>query len=137
MANLLVSDIIKMAEKQDFPGFYEQEIQTRKLMVYPPYCDIVLLGFVSDKKEISHSGAMLALKIIKEKSVQFGDVKLIALGPSPASVPVVANKYRYRIILKTKNNKKFRSFINEVLLEYYNNEKNCSVFVDINPESIM
>ena len=69
--------------------------------------------------------------------MQFGDVKLIALGPSPASVPVVANKYRYRIILKTKNNKKFRSFINEVLLEYYNNEKNCSVFVDINPESIM
>lgn len=131
------SDVIKMAEKQDFPGFYEQEIQTRKLMVYPPYCDIVLLGFVSDKKEISHNGAMLALKIIKEKSVQFGDVKLIALGPSPASVPVVANKYRYRIILKTKNNKKFRSFINEVLLEYYNNEKNCSVFVDINPESIM
>lgn len=129
--------VIQYAKKQDFLSFYEKEIKVRKLMTYPPYCDIVVLGFVSDKKEISHLGAINTLKIIKREIEKYNDVKLIVLGPSPASVPVVNNKYRYRIILKTKNNKRFREFLTKVFKEYDNSKQKCSFFVDINPETII
>ena len=100
-------------------------------------CDIVVLGFVSNKKDLSIKAAKFALNILKEKSSQYNDVKFIALGPTPANVPVVSNKYRYRIILKTKNSKRFREFLNEVVNEFYISEKQCNLFIDINPESMI
>ena len=129
--------VIKLASEQNYPAFYNKEIQVRKLLIYPPYCDIVLLGFVSDNKNLSKNSANLALNIIKENVKNNPDIKLIVLGPTAASVPVVANKYRYRLILKTKNNKKFRKFLNSILMEFYKKENKCNIFVDINPENII
>lgn len=129
--------VIKYAAAQDYSGFFEKEISVRKLMTYPPYCDIVVLGFVSNKKDLSIKAAKFALNILKEKSSQYNDVKFIALGPTPANVPVVSNKYRYRIILKTKNSKRFREFLNEIVNEFYISEKQCNLFIDINPESMI
>ena len=129
--------VIKYATMQDFSGFFDKEISVRKLMTYPPYCDIVVLGFVSSKKDLSIKAAKYALNILKEQAVNYDDVKFIALGPTPANVPVVANKYRYRIILKTKNSKRFREFLNSVANEFYANEKQCNLFIDINPESMI
>lgn len=129
--------VIKYATMQDFSGFFDKEISVRKLMTYPPYCDIVVLGFVSSKKDLSIKAAKYALNILKEQAGNYDDVKFIALGPTPANVPVVANKYRYRIILKTKNSKRFREFLNSVANEFYANEKQCNLFIDINPESMI
>ena len=42
------------------------------------------------------------------------------------------------LILKTKNTPKFREFLNEILLKFYSvADKSVSVFVDINPESML
>ncbi len=129
--------VIKLSGLQDYSAFFEKEISVRKLMTYPPYCDIVVLGFVSNKKDLSYKAANFALEILKSQSSSFSDVKFIALGPTPANVPVVANKYRYRIILKTKNTKRFREFLNSVVSLFYKQEKQCNLFVDINPESMI
>lgn len=129
--------VIKLSSEQDFNAFYEKEIGIRKLMTYPPYCDIVVLGFISNKKELSYNAANKTLNLLKKQSEKYSDVKFIALGPTPGNVPVVANKYRYKIILKTKNSKNFRNFINSVAEEFYANEKQCSLFVDINPENMI
>ncbi len=129
--------VIKLSTKQDYTSFYEKEIGVRKLMTYPPYCDIVVLGFISNKKDLSFKAANFTLSLLKEYSENYPDVKFIALGPTPANVPVVAKKYRYRIILKTKNSKSFRKFINDVAKAFYEQEKQCNLFIDINPESMI
>ena len=129
--------VIKYATSQDFSAFYDKEISVRKLMTYPPYCDIVILGFVANKKDLAIKSAKYALELLKKHSLNYNDVKFIALGPTPANVPVVANKYRYRIILKAKNSKRFREFLNSVANEFYANEKQSNLFIDINPESMV
>ncbi len=133
------NDVISLACAQDYDGFYETEIMTRKLMIYPPYCDLVMLGITAPGMEVAKESAKKLFNIIKSK-LQGEDtgIKVIILGPSPASVPRVNSKYRYRLILKTKNNSRFREFLDGALKEFYENaDKNVTVFVDINPESII
>ncbi len=133
------NDVISLACHQDYDGFYETEIMTRKLMIYPPYCDIVMLGISAPTAVMAKESAKKLFDILKgHLEASYNEIKVIILGPSPASVPRVNSKYRYRLILKTKNNKAFRKLLDEVLMEFYGvTDKNITVFVDINPESII
>lgn len=133
------NDIIELACKQDYEGFYWSEILTRKLMIYPPYCDIVMLGVSAVGNETTRLAALKLFELIKRSlEAQDNGIKMIILGPTVANVPRVNSKYRQRIILKTKNTPKFREFLHNVILEFYSvTDKTVNVFVDINPESII
>ncbi|MBE6761176.1 MAG: primosomal protein N' [Ruminococcaceae bacterium] len=133
------NDIIELACNQDYDGFYSTEILTRRLMIYPPYCDIVMLGVSAVGSEITRLAAVKLFELIKNAlEKRNNDIKMIILGPTVANVPRVNSKYRQRIILKTKNTPKFREFLHNVLLDFYaNSDKTVSVFVDVNPESII
>lgn len=135
------SPIISLAANQDYDAFYKSEILTRKLMVYPPYCDIATVSFQGVDRNWTEKAAGEFLSIIKNKaSGQYKDsVKIIVLGPTVAAVPKVNNKYRYKLIIKYKNSEHFRKMINEVfdaysLTEYF---KKVSAFIDVNPDSII
>lgn len=131
--------IISLAAKQDYEAFYNDEILTRKLMVYPPYCDIVAVCVSSLNKTAAEQGAKTILDNIKKEVEQnFPNIKLIVLGPSAPAVPKVNNKYRYRLFIKTKNNGDFREMLKKVLTDFMNsgNNKNISVYADVNPESM-
>lgn len=133
------NDIIELACKQDYNGFYSIEILTRKLMIYPPYCDIVMVGISAVGNETTRLAALKFFELIKSAlEKQDDNIKMIILGPTSANIPRVNSKYRQRIILKTKNTKKFREFLHNVILEFYSvTDRTVSVFVDINPESII
>lgn len=64
---------------------------------------------------------------------------MIILGPSAASVPRVGGKYRYRIIIKTKNTADFRELISSALCDFGRDRrnKNVSAYADMNPDNIM
>ena len=128
-------NLIKLASKQDYDAFYEEEILTRKLMIYPPYCDITLVCATAPYKEEAKNAINSVFNNIKNLlKDEFNDVKLIILGPSPAAMPRVNNRYRYRMIIKSKNNSKYRELLRKAIDIKKKND--VSVFVDINPESI-
>ena len=62
------------------------------------------------------------------------NIPIRVLGPSPMNVVKVSGKYRYRLIIKCKNDKKFRSFLSELLKEFLKDPKNKNVaaFADMN-----
>lgn len=132
--------IIALAAKQDYKSFYETESEIRKLMVYPPYCDLCLVGFVSAREENALGGANKFLSELKIKNQSaYREQKLIVLGPAPAKVVKANNKYRYRLIIKCKNSHRFREMIREILCKISSDKemKNTTVFADINPVDIM
>lgn len=133
------NDIIELACEQDYESFYQTEIMTRKLMIYPPYCDIVMLGITATGNELTKTAAYKLFELIKSGlEANNNSLKMIILGPTPANVPRVNSKYRQRIILKTKNTPQFRSFLHDILIKFYEvSDKTVNVFVDINPESII
>ena len=132
--------IIQLAQKQDFESFYNNEIIIRKAMVYPPYCDMCVVGFSSENeiKALNCSKAFLD-DFQKAIEVKYKDQKVIVLGPLPARIAKISNKYRYRIIIKCKNNKSFRGMISELLISFGKNKafSDVSVYADINPENLL
>ncbi len=130
------SNIISLASRQDYDGFYEEEILNRKLMIYPPYCDICVVStrsVLGENAKCSINAVCEEIKRLVEN--EYTAVKLIVLGPSPASIPKVNNKYRYRIILKCKNNKEFREMLRKAISIKLPSDS--TVAVDFNPESII
>ena len=129
------SSLISLAKTQDYDSFYEEEILNRRMMVFPPYCDICVVSSKSVSREVAEKSINLAFEEIKRLLPQFSGVKIIILGPSPASVPRVNNKYRYRMIIKCKNSKDFRTMLRRALEVKL--PQDGTLAVDFNPENII
>ena len=134
------NDVIQIAARQDYDAFFKDELKTRKMLIYPPYCDICLIGFIGENEPKVRVASQKYTDRLKEKlSGEYIDLKIIALGPMTARVSKISNKFRYRLILKCKNTKRFRALMNE-LLKYTGTDRaynDVSVYIDINPENII
>ncbi|MBQ7047114.1 MAG: primosomal protein N' [Oscillospiraceae bacterium] len=131
------NEIIKLAAKQDYDAFYNTEIRLRKLMIYPPFCDICVVGFSGEDEMRTRVASQCALDKIKELTAgEYKDEKIIVLGPLPARVPRVNKKYRYRLIIKCKNTAGFREMMSKILTDFYSDKRfsSVSVYADMNPE---
>lgn len=134
------NNVIKLAEKQDYQGFYDTEIIIRKAMIYPPFCDICVLNFTCENevKALNASKDFFA-SIQKETTDKYKNEKIIVLGPMPPRISKINNKYRYRLIIKCKNTKQFRNMISDLLITFGKDKSKTgvTVSVDMNPESLM
>ena len=127
--------IISMAAKQDYDMFYNTEINVRKAMLYPPFADICLVGFVGENQAVTLRGANEFLKsFISLAQKEYPKLPLRILGPSPALVVKVSNKFRYKLIIKCRNNREFRKLLATLLAEFGNNKEFSSVtaYADMN-----
>ncbi len=134
------SSVIKLAAEQDYIGFYENEILTRKLMIYPPFCTIMVVGFLSEKREDAYAAACDFLSMLKQKiSTEYTEQKVVVLGPTVAAIPRVSRKYRYKLILKCKNSQRLKGMMSQLLCDFTKSTKikDISVFIDVDPETII
>ena len=132
------NDIIELAAQQDYESFFKTEEIIRKSMVYPPFCDICRLTFVSEQFNHSVAGAKAFFEMIKSAVTgEYSDVKVSLLGPLQPRVSKISNKYRNVIIIKCKNNRRFREMMSKLLKEYMKNSKYsaANVTLDMNPLS--
>ena len=92
-------------------------------MTYPPYCDICVISFSSQLESKAIMASDWFVQAMK-KYIKDNDIKipLRALGPVPCTLERINNKYRYRLILKSKNTSHFRAMIRDLLLEFYRNK---------------
>jgi len=128
------NEVISLAAMQDYPSFYEQEISMRKAMLYPPFCDLCVIGFVSQNHDEARKGALKFIEQIKSYQPEKKGIPLRVLGPSAMNVVKIGGKYRYRLIIKCKNNKNFRELILSSLKEFQIDKanKNVTVYADLN-----
>jgi len=130
--------VIDLASKQDYKGFYNEEIQIRKTLVYPPFCDLCIVGFSSEFERDVTNASVEFLEILKayinENKI---DIPLRVLGPAQCSVGRINNKFRHRIIIKCKNNKQFRAMMSDVLKNSMKRKSftNVHVYADINGDT--
>ncbi len=130
--------VIQLAAMQDYKGFYNEEIEIRKALVLPPVCDICVLGFSSVFEDKAETASSAMMEIMSEK-VRRENIKfpLRTFGPVKCTYGRINGKYRYRIILKCRNNEQFREFISSVLVTAGKDHRfsNVAVFADINGET--
>ena len=130
------NNVIELAKNQDYESFYQNEILTRKLLTYPPYCDICVVATQSIYRDAALDTINGIFGKVKEMlNGEYSDIKLIILGPSPTAIAKVNNRYRYRMIIKCKNNKRFRSMLRKAMDIKLVND--VTVSIDINPETVI
>lgn len=124
---------IECSKKQNYDEFYETEIELRKQLKYPPFCDIISIGLTdTDNNKIKNVSERLYNNIsrtIKNEKMDFNIYK-----PLPCPIDKIKNKYRWRIILKGKLNNKIINIINKSIEQV--NSKTTRIIVDTNPTNL-
>lgn len=127
--------VLELASRQDYKEFYAQEIALRKALVYPPFCDICVVGINSPIDFQVQKASLSFIDILKAniKNLEY-KFPLRVLGPSQFSIGKINNRYRYRIIIKCKNEKHFRELISISLKEAMKHKdfSNVRIYADIN-----
>ncbi len=113
------NEILHLAATQDYEQFYQGEIRLRKVLCFPPFCDIAVLT-VSGREEGVLNQAVLSLqkRIQDYAGNEFDDIPLVVFGPFEAPVYRVQNIFRMRFVLKCRLTKRTRTFIDRLLCEY-------------------
>ena len=127
--------VINLAAEQNYTAFYEQEIAMRRALIYPPFCDICAVGFSGEDDGKTSSAADLFAGTIAERIKALPEkMPVRVLGPSKCAFEKINGKFRYRIIIKCRNNASFRHFISGIrtdtakLPEF----RGISVYIDMN-----
>ena len=123
------------AQKQDYEMFYNTEIALREQLKYPPFCDIILIGFNSlSEKEIMDA----SIKIYNYLKTNLNGKEYNVLKPMPSPIDKIQNRYRWRIIIKGNMTEAANNVLNTCLRKFYNsNYKNTRVSVDVNPNNMI
>ena len=132
------SEIIRLACAQDYESFYEREIRLRKLLVFPPFCDIALLTLVSGSEGDLFRGSDLLMRLLRELGEgEYKDVTVVTFGPFEAPVYRVDNKYRMRVVMKCKLNRRTLSLLAELLCSFSEKVgRRVTLGVDLNPSNL-
>ena len=121
------------SQKQDYNLFYNQEVSLRKMLKYPPFCDIIMISFSG--KDISEIQKISNLVYSKLKSVINDDI--FVFKPVPSPIDKIKNKYRWRIIIKCKVTSNVLNMINYAIEdEKIKKCKETRIIVDINPNTM-
>ncbi len=128
---------IECAKKQDYDLFYNTEISLRKQLKYPPFCDIILIGFTS---VIEQEVANVASKIHEylKNRVLRENIGIILYKALPSPIDKIKNKYRWRILIKCKFGEEITDLIYDVLEEFQKlKSKSTKITIDLNPNNMM
>ena len=132
--------IIGLAAAQNYDEFFKTEIALRKAMLYPPFADIAVVAFAGIDKEAVHNASEIFASLLREcLRGEYKDLPIRMLGPAPAAVTKVGGKYRFRIILKFKNTKRFREMLSLLLRRTCTEPdfRDVTVYADVDPDNIM
>src|SRR5206468_11376032 len=96
---------IQLACRQDFPAFYDREMEFRRAMRYPPL--VALVNTVVRAR--TFAGAMDDAGAIVD-AVRNGERtrELRVLGPAPAPLGKLRGEYRAQLLVKGNNRKRIR-----------------------------
>ena len=132
------NDTIRLACKQDYEAFYNAEIRLRKALVFPPYCDIALLNLTSaDEKQALQGAKRLRESLDRLAAKEFSDVQMIVFGPFESPVYKVDGKYRMRIVVKCRLNKRSRALFADLLTDFSKGSRDqVTLSVDFNPSGL-
>ncbi len=124
--------IIRMASEQDYEKFYTGEIRLRKAHLYPPFCHMCAVCFASESSAQGKTAADRFLDQLKETFSAEPGIPLRAIGPSPMRVPVVGGQYRWKLLLKSRGDAKFRRLLGECMVNVRNRKGvgNTRIYVD-------
>ncbi len=120
--------VIKLATEYKIDEFYRTELNIRRRSGYPPFVRLIRILFEGKKEENVKIVSQKYTELLYEKSENCE-----ILGPSPAPISKIKNKFRYHTIIKTLS----PASLKNVLKTFPQKEKGTQIIIDIDPISLM
>lgn len=133
------NDVITFAACQDYDSFYTQELELRRAAGMPPFRELFVLTASGREEEgVLHACQRLRGGIEKAlKDPRYEDCAPILLGPAPAPIYKLNERYRYQLTLSCKEGTAgpIRTLIAHFLRKGLQDQGNrgISLFGDSNP----
>ena len=130
------NDVIRCAARQDYDAFYESEIRMRRLRRYPPFADLFTVTLSGTEEGRVLRAAVSVRETLRQlcRRPELAAGEPEVLGPAPAPVVKVNNRFRYRCTLVGKNDKATREMLAWLQKDFAKDSANrgMNLFVDHN-----
>ena len=128
--------VIKLAARQDYDGFYDLEIGLRRVQNAPPFGDIATVTFTGqDETAVLRGAAKFRGSLIAcLKQPPYTMENCAVLGPAPCPVPKINYNFRYRLTLRCQLTRPLRLLLAHLLRQFAKDKINrdISAFIDVN-----
>ncbi len=111
------SEFFEFLKKMDEEGFYQKQLNERRLHCLPPFTNMGAIKLSHKNEEILYSGLSLLEKVIKKslsENFKQKQSQLIVNGPIPLYPEKVSNRYRAQLVLESENRSLLHNLINTV-----------------------
>lgn len=126
---------ILAACRQDFIGFYKQEILIRERLGYPPFNNIAVVTVTGRKdRRVFEIAKEIKPELSEDQTPDF-----MVLGPSRCPIPKIAGKYRWRMVIKAADKEKLIDRLTVMSDKVWKKikEEDMSMSIDINPYNML
>jgi len=128
--------VIRLAARQDYDGFYELEVNLRRVQNAPPFGDIAAVTFIGqDEAGVLRGAAKFrdSLNACLRQDAYREEICTV-LGPAPCTVPKINYHFRYQLTLRCRMTRNLRLLLAHLLRQFSKDQANRGVnaFIDIN-----
>lgn len=128
---------IEAAAQQDYENFYRKELAFRRTLAYPPYSFLARLLVTGPvEADVIKMAQLVTERLHMQTKMANLENKMVVLGPSPAPLSLVRNRYRWHTLLKGEEDA-VRFVLGEYVEAPLATTDDSSISVDANPCSLL
>lgn len=132
-------DPISCAVRGDIEGFYKNELEMRKILMFPPFSRLLRLVFRAPTQQLAEKacteGAEILRQILMSKTGAATELPEI-LGPAECPIVKIAANWRYQLILRGKNAGPLQKAAS-IFLNFYKAPSDVYIESDVDPVTIL
>jgi primosomal protein N' (replication factor Y) len=125
--------LLRQAAVQDFEAFFEDEVQYRRALRYPPFTALVQL-LVIDRDA---TRARLWAGRLGDALRREGRGRLILAGPGPAPLERLQGRWRQQILVRTTGRRRLITAVERALEATRGEVPRRALHVDVDPYSLL
>jgi len=99
---------ISAARDQDYARFMRRELELRRDLMYPPFARLAMVRIEGAEPQIVRRAAEAVAKSLAQDSTPEG---IRVLGPAPAPIERIKQRYRWQVMIKSRELKPMRAAI--------------------------
>lgn len=127
---------ILTAQTHDYLSFYHKEMVTRRILQYPPFSHLIRILFTGLNEGDVISAAQWWQERLSSARQELAGQNMEILGPAPAGIPRIKDRYRWQLILKGYASREIRQVAAAVLEQAGVRFKQVAVSIDVDPVSL-
>jgi primosomal protein N' (replication factor Y) len=125
-------------QNHDYETFAEEELKNRQELHYPPFSRLAMMRIQGLSLAKAEDAALFALKralALKQSRAEYGHIQL--LGPAPAPIAKLRNKFRYQALIKAESSPALRAFCKQLLGDSAWLPSGIKIGIDIDPINML